>query len=116
MKIFVIMLALVFSTPLLAQENEPTYEKSGDMVKATYYHDNGQVAQVGYYLDGKLHDMWKMYNDEGKKIAMGQYHKGHRTGKWFFWNPEGLKEVDFVKNKVVNVVNYNNAEAVVINK
>ena len=115
MKIFIIMLALVFSASLTAQENMPTYEDLGDMVKATYYHDNGEVAQVGFYLDEKLHDKWEMFNEEGKKIAMGHYHMGKRTGKWFFWNQEGLKEVDFVDNKVVNVVKHNSAESIVIN-
>ena len=116
MKIYVLMLAFLLSAPLYAQENKPSYKKEGDMVKATFYHENGEIAQVGYYLDGKLHDMWKMYNADGKKIAMGQYHKGLRTGKWFFWSEEGLKEVDFAENKVVNVIKYNNAEAIVVNK
>ena len=116
MKIYGLMLAILFSASLHAQETKPIYEKEGDMVKATYFHENGEVAQIGYYLDGELHDLWKMYNEEGKKIAMGQYHMGNRTGKWFFWNKEGLKEVDFVENKVVNVVKYNNGEAVVVNK
>ncbi len=116
MKIYVIMLAFLLTAPLYAQDTMPTYEKEGEMVKATFYHDNGEVAQVGYYMDGKLHDLWKMYDEEGNKIAMGQYHFGERTGKWFFWNEEGLKEVDFAKNKVVNVVKYNNSEAIVVNK
>ena len=115
MKKFVIILVLVFSAPLFAQENKPSFEDLGDMVKATYYHENGEVAQVGFYLNDKLHDKWEMFNEEGKKIAMGHYHKGKRTGKWFFWNQEGMKEVDFVDNKVVNVVKHDSSESIVNN-
>lgn len=109
-------MALFLSTSLIAQENQPTYKKSGDMVLATYYHDNGQVAQHGYYLDGKLHDEWSMYDQEGNKIANGHYNMGKRTGKWFFWNKEEVKEVDFADNKIVNVVKHDNADALAIKR
>ncbi len=115
MKVMLFTLALIFSVSLNAQENKPIFEQEGDMVKATYYHNNGEVAQVGYYLDEKLHDQWVMFDEDGKRIAMGQYHMGKRTGKWFFWSQNDLKEVDFEDNKVVNVVKHDNAEAIVVN-
>ena len=115
MKSMLLALALIFSITLSAQENKPTFEKEGDMVKATYYHDNGMVAQVGYYLNDKLHDRWEMFDEEGKKIAVGQYHMGKRTGKWFFWNQNDLKEVDYLENRVINVTKHDNAEAIVVN-
>lgn len=115
MKSLVFTLALMFSVALYAQENKPSFEKAGDMVKATYFHDNGTVAQEGYYLNDKLHDQWKMFDEGGNKIAMGQYHMGKRTGKWFFWNEKGIKEVHFVDNKVVNVVEHNSSKSIVVN-
>lgn len=115
MRYLLLALALVFSVTLSAQENKPTFVQEGDMVKATYYHDNGNIAQVGYYLNDKLHDQWVMFDEEGKRIAMGRYHMGKRTGKWFFWHQNDLKEVDFEDNKVVNVVKHDNAEAIVVN-
>lgn len=115
MKYMLLALALVFSFTLTAQENKPIFEKEGDMVKATYYHDNGMVAQVGYYLNDKLHDRWEMFDEDGKKIAMGQYHMGKRNGKWFFWSKTDLKEVDFEDNKVINVVRHDKEEAIVVN-
>ena len=115
MKSLVFTLALMFSIALYAQENKPTFETAGDMVKATYFHENGTVAQVGFYLNDKLHDQWKMFDEEGNKIAMGQYHMGKRTGKWFFWNEEGVKEVHFMDNKVVNVVEHDSDRTIVVN-
>ena len=115
MKFILLAMALVFSATLSAQEKEPLFVQEGDMVKATYYHDNGNIAQQGYYLDEKLHDQWVMFDEDGKRIAMGQSQMGKRTGKWFFWSQNDLKEVDFEDNKVVNVVKHDNAEAIVVN-
>ncbi|MGB5402348.1 MAG: nicotinic acid mononucleotide adenyltransferase [Robiginitalea sp.] len=98
-----------------AQEVKPVYTQDGDMVKATFYHDNGQVAQAGQFLNGKLQGEWVMYDTSGKKIAIGQYANGVKTGKWFFWEGELLKEVDYSDNQIVAVVNWNNGESIVIN-
>lgn len=116
MKIVMSLGALMFSLFMTAQQPEPVMEKAGDQVKATYFHENGKIAQVGFYQDGKLHGEWKMYNEEGKKLAMGQYNEGVRTGKWFFWEADGLKEVDYEQNKIARVVKWNQGEAVVVNE
>ena len=116
MKYITILLVFLMSSVMMAQDMEPTFKKEGDMVKATYYHDNGTVAQTGYYLNEMLHGEWVMFDTQGKKQAMGQYEFGQKTGKWFFWSERGLKEVDFANNKVAKVIKYDNAEAIVINK
>ncbi|NKI30977.1 toxin-antitoxin system YwqK family antitoxin [Croceivirga thetidis] len=114
MKRAVLILVLVFSVYMYPQDTEPTLEKVGKMVKATYFHDNGEIAQIGYLMKGKLHGQWLMYDVNGKKIASGKYENGLRTGKWFFWQDEILKEVDFVNNKIVNVKKWNQSEVVAI--
>jgi antitoxin component YwqK of YwqJK toxin-antitoxin module len=116
MKKAILLLAIVFTIGAYAQDAKPTYEKVGDMVKATYFHTNGEIAQTGFYVDGKLHGQWRMYDVTGKKIATGKYDLGKRSGKWFFWEGETLKEVDFTDNRITNVVKWNNAEAVAVNK
>ena len=116
MKTILVSLALIFSVSLFSQNSEPKFEREGDQVKGTYFHENGSVAQTGYFLDGKLNGEWKMYNEEGKKIAMGEYTAGKKTGKWFFWEGEGLKEVDYSNNKIANVIVWNNAESIAVNK
>ncbi len=115
MKLVTILLALTFSLGMSAQDNKPTFEKKGDLTKATYFHDNGEIAQTGYFLEGKLHGQWKMFDETGKKIAKGNYEMGKRTGKWFFWEGEVLKEVDFTDNRIASVVESKNAKPVVIN-
>lgn len=114
MKTAVLILSLVFSVYMYPQDTDPTLEKVGKMVKETYFHDNGEIAQTGYLMKGKLHGQWLMYSANGKKIASGKYENGMRTGKWFFWQDEVLKEVDFANNKIVSVKNWNQSEVVAI--
>ncbi len=116
MKKIVFFIALIASVGVYAQEKSPSYEIEGEIVKATFYHNNGEVSQTGFFVDKKLHGEWKMYNESGKKIAMGQYENGVKTGKWFFWKDAGLSEVDFANNQIAKVIEWNNAEAVVLTK
>ncbi len=111
-----IMLAFLGTIAMQAQDKNPVFEKEGDLVKATYFHENGLVSQVGYYLNGKLHGEWKMFDEDGKKLAIGEYAFGQKTGKWFFWEDKGLKEVDYLDNRIANVTQWNNGEAIVLNK
>lgn len=113
MKKVILVLAVIFSVSMFAQEVKPKFEKvEGDLVKATYFHDNGEIAQTGFLFKGKLHGDWFMYDLEGKKIASGSYENGERAGKWFFWNEAILKEVDFVDNRIKYVKNWNQSEVV----
>ncbi|NJB71693.1 antitoxin component YwqK of YwqJK toxin-antitoxin module [Saonia flava] len=117
MKKAILFLAVIFSiSTIYAQGEKPTFKKEGDLVKATYFHGNGEVAQMGYFLNGELHGEWKMFNEEGLKISSGEYLNGKKTGKWFFWKGEELQEVDFVDSRIVNVTKWNNSEPVVLNK
>ena len=116
MKYTITTLALLFSFSLLGQQIEPKYERENDMVKATFYHDNGEIAQMGYFLNEKLHGEWVMFNSKGEKIAMGQYEMGKKTGKWFFWDENGLREVEYENNRISNVVEWKNADPVTVYK
>ena len=116
MKTIIIALALIFSVAMTAQEVQPKFEKEDNALKATYFHDNGNIAQIGFFRDGKLHGEWKMFDEKGKKIAMGEYLNGKKVGKWFFWEGEVLKEVDYTNNKIANVTTWDNGKTVAVNK
>ncbi|MCW1953021.1 MAG: nicotinic acid mononucleotide adenyltransferase [Flavobacteriia bacterium] len=116
MKRIVLIGLLVMGWSMTAQTTNPTYEKVGDLVKATFFHENGEVAQTGFYLDTKLHGEWKMYNKQGDKIAMGTYKEGAKSGKWFFWEGEALKEVDYISNKIAAIRQWDSKGTVVLNK
>ena len=103
MKKIVIVAVLLVSGMMFAQEVEPKFEVVDNMVKATYFYENGQVKEQGFYLDGKLHGKWVSYNQDGTKQTIGEYNEGQKTGKWFFWNENALSEVDFNKSKITDV-------------
>ena len=99
----------------MAQDKKPIFEKEGELVKGTFYHDNGEVSQQGFYLDKKLHGKWVAYDANGKKIALGQYENGKKTGKWFFWNNDQLSEVSYSNNTIAEVTTWSEKSEVVSN-
>ncbi len=115
MKKLCIAAMLVVSGVIFAQENNVKHEVVDQMVKSTFYHENGQVQQEGFYKDGKVHGQWVSYDENGKKVSLGQYDNGVRVGKWFFWTGSDLTEVDYSANKIASVRKWSQ-EAVVQNK
>lgn len=99
-----IILTMLFITGLvMAQSIEPKYEIQGNLIKATYFHDNGQIKQEGFYKDGKVHSKWVSFSEAGEKIAIGEYNHGVKIGKWFFWNQNSLNEVDYNNSQIAEV-------------
>jgi antitoxin component YwqK of YwqJK toxin-antitoxin module len=110
MKKLVILVAVLFSGVIFAQDAKPVLEPFGKKIRATYFYENGQVQQEGYFENGKLEGIWVSYNESGDKISSGEYVAGVKTGKWFFWSQvEGkssLCEVDFSQNQIAKVKNW----------
>lgn len=86
-----------------AQEIEPKFEQQEDLVKATYYHDNGMVKEVGFFKNEKLHDKWISYNKEGKIKVVAFYNNGEKDGKWYMIGDDAVKEVTYKSNKIIKV-------------
>ncbi len=105
MKKCVILVAMMFSGILVAQEVQPELEAVGNKVKATYYYENGKVQQQGFYKDGKLDGVWVSYDQKGNKLAVGEYTDGVKTGKWIFFNENNLSEVAFENSQIASVKN-----------
>lgn len=91
---------------LNAQEIEPKYETQGDLIKGTYFFENGQIRQEGTYKDGKLHGKWVAFNAEGDKISEAYYQNGKKEGIWFFWNDGKLIQVEYDDSRVEEVVSW----------
>jgi antitoxin component YwqK of YwqJK toxin-antitoxin module len=106
-----ILIALVFiGTAAYAQDSiTPKLEAKGDLILATYFHENGAIHQEGAFnVNGALQGLWTSYDFSGNKLTQGYYDSGVKTGKWFFWNANSLKEVDFVDSKITSVSEWNN--------
>ena len=108
MKAIFMMAALIFSvSTVMAQEIKDTYEVKGDVIEATLYHDNGVVAQTGFYTkENKLHGEWISYDNEGNKTAVAQYDNGKKVGTWMFYQGETKKEVTYSDSKIAEVTTW----------
>lgn len=115
MKQLLILATILLMGTAFAQNNKPTFEKDGNLVIGTYYHENGMISQQGSYIEGKLHGEWKSFNNKGEKISIGNYDKGVKTGKWFFYNGEKLSEVSYTNNHIASIKTWNNNSTVVVN-
>ncbi len=104
MKFIAAVLMICFVSIGFAQEKKDTYVQKGDLVEATLYHDNGQIEQHGFFKNKKLHGTWTYYNEDGEKVSIGTYENGVKTGKWFFYTKTTMKEVDYDKGRIINVV------------
>jgi antitoxin component YwqK of YwqJK toxin-antitoxin module len=114
MKKYLLVVVMMVSGFVFSQDNTPVLEAEGQLVKATYYYENGNVQQVGYFKDGKLDGKWTSYDTKGNVSAIAEYSNGAKTGKWmYFSNTVCTSEVNFSDNQIVAVKNMNrNAIAV----
>jgi len=105
-----LVLFLLVLNVSFAQGVAPKFEKENDLVKATYYYDNGMVKEVGFFKEDKLHDKWISYSEEGKIKVVAMYNNGLKDGKWYLVGEETVKEVTYKSNKVVKVEEVSAAE------
>ena len=106
MKKLVCLLAVVFSfSTVAAQElKKDVFQMEGDVIAATLYHENGTVAQTGFYTkENKLQGEWISYDTNGNKTAVAQYDKGEKVGTWMFYQGEIQKEVTYTASKIAEV-------------
>ena len=106
MKNFVVLLIVcLFSVVSFAQDvKKPKYKVKGDLVQTTLYHDNGAIAQTGFYTtEGKLHGEWNSFDVNGNKTATAFYNEGMKTGTWMFFQDNEKKEVRYTNSKISEV-------------
>jgi|GEM_PF-124385 len=74
------------------------------LIEATLYHDNGVVAQKGFYTqENKLQGEWISYDTQGNKTAIAQYNNGNKVGTWKFFQGDIMKEVTYASSKIAKV-------------
>ena len=106
-KIVCLLVVVLFTTMSFAQSNSPVIVKKGKTYQATLFHEDGSVAQTGFYTStGELTGEWISYCVEGKKQAVAQYDNGKRVGTWFFYQGETIKEVSYQNDAIAGVKTY----------
>jgi antitoxin component YwqK of YwqJK toxin-antitoxin module len=103
MKKIITICILSIATITFAQKKEPTFKAEKDLVKATYYYENGSIKTQGFFKDKKLTGEWVRFDKAGNKVQLAYYNKGKKVGKWFVWAKESLKEINYVDNTIASV-------------
>ena len=103
MKKIIVLVCILSISFIQAQNKKTTFEKQGELVKATYYYENGDIEKQGFFKNNKLEGTWVSYNTKGKKTAIAHYTKGKKTGKWFMWGGNILREIDYKDNIIASV-------------
>ena len=76
--------------------------------KITWYHDNGTIAEQGFYLNGQKHGTWLTFNDNGAKVAEANYNNNLKDGSCFVLHNNGKVryEIIYSNNKKVKATEY----------
>ena len=100
-KIMIFIAVLCVGFTFAQKKRTLELNKATNLTEVTYYHDNNQVSQTGFYdADGKLHGEWTSYSLDGNKLASAKYENGKKVGKWFFWVNNTLQEVDYAEGVI----------------
>ena len=103
-KLVAILLLLAVSFTYAQEKRELKLNKDKSLIEVTYFHENGEVSQTGFYtVEGKLHGEWLSFCQEGNKLVSAKYDNGKKVGKWFYWSGNTLKEVDYSNNAITSV-------------
>ncbi|WP_347373799.1 nicotinic acid mononucleotide adenyltransferase [Aequorivita sp. Q41] len=117
MKNIITLLAVVLITNVaLAQDNKKnTYFLDGDVIEATIYHENGMIAQTGYYTqENKLTGEWVSFDENGNKTAVAQYDNGKKVGTWLFYQGNTQREVSYNDSQIAKVTTWKLTDTYVV--
>jgi len=116
MKRIVLVLVMLCVSLTFAQDKKEKvkYVKSGKLIEATYYYNNGNISQQGFFRNNKRHGKWIQYNLHGEKVVVGYYKKGKKTGKWIFKTGNTLEELDYLNNKIVKANHWTSKSSMAI--
>lgn len=112
-----LILIAIFSISFVgfSQDKQPTYSAEGDLVKATYYYEDGSVRVEGFFKDKKLTGVWTSFDQKGNKTQIAEYKEGKKVGKWFVWGKNSLKEITYNNNAIVSVNDWKSESELAIN-
>ena len=54
----------------------------------TAFHENGQLASEGNYVDGLENGVWRDFREDGRLAAEGHYKLGQDMGEWQYWDAD----------------------------
>ncbi len=117
MKNLITICILCFTASIaFAQETKKNvFLEKGNLIEATLYHPNGEVAQTGFYTKAnKLQGEWISYDSDGNKTAVAQYDNGNKVGTWYFYQGEDLKVVKYDDSRMAAVKTYKKTDSQIV--
>ena len=84
MKKYMIIGTVLISSMIFAQAKQPKLEIVDNEVKATYFYENGQIQQQGYFKDGKLEGSWLLLMKGAIKNQLVNILTGRKPENGFF--------------------------------
>lgn len=103
MKKFLAIVCVLSFAIAQAQDKEPKFEAVGDLVKATYYFEDGSVHKQGFFKDKKLTGEWTQFNEKGAKISIGYYKEGKKVGTWIQWKNNTVRQITFENYSIASI-------------
>ena len=103
-KILLVAIGLLFVFTAFAkdcpQNSTPQSIKELELsCREIVYHNNGNVALIGNYKNGKKEGEWKYYRENGKLEGIVNFKNGKQEGEWKWYHENGeLKEIGNFKN------------------
>ena len=73
--IFISAFLLFFNMYSQDNVNEQSIELN-DLIKVEIFHDNGELYQVGFLKNNKLHGRLESYDINGNLAVIGEFNKG----------------------------------------
>lgn len=115
--IFAVLLSV--STVVAQQITKSIYEidvtDDVKLIEATLFHDNGAVAQTGFYtLENKLQGEWISYDANNNITAIAKYENGKKVGTWKFFQGDAIKEVQYQNLRIASINTWKVTETKVV--
>lgn len=94
--------------PESVEKNKKVEQLSSNLFKVTYFHDNGEVREIGFYKDSQMYGQWNTFSEEGQLLTEGYFMDNKKVGTWKFYDMDGqqigaVQFVDDIRSDVLTV-------------
>ena len=101
--LLILSVVLLSSTVWAANPPQDLFEVEGNQVKKTSYYENGEIKQVGFFLNNELDGQWVSYDKNGDIKTIAFYKNGKKDGVWIFVKAGEITNVVYKDNKIIEV-------------
>ena len=117
-KLLILTAVFLITLSAYAQDKkELVLNQETNLIEAKIYHDNGVVAQTGFYTaKGVVHGTWVSFDAQGVKTAVANYNQGKKVGTWFQWKKNTVRQINYENNAIASVSDWKEETKLAANK